>query len=41
MPRPRFLPLVWSPVVALVLLLLLATIVTAASGGGDFPAWRR
>lgn len=30
-------PLVWSPVVALLLQLALAGIVAASTGGGDFP----
>ena len=33
-------PLVWSPVVALLLQLAIAGIVAASTGGGDFPLGR-
>lgn len=33
-------PLIWSPIVALIVQLLLAGVVSAVTGGGDFPRLR-
>jgi hypothetical protein len=33
-------PLIWSPLVALLLQLVLAGVVAASTGGGDVPFWR-
>ena len=33
-------PLIWSPIVALLVQLAVAGIAAASTGGGDFPVWR-